>query len=156
MGFSRQEYWSGVPLPLLKSEKRNSMRLKTGDAVWPPFTEPALHHCKDALPLGFPPGSQGPISPSTVWERTLGIVVRFWYDDLRIICVPLKDKMLWFSFIFDIFWHYQLVELFLKCFPSHIALRIILYWYWVGLKPNKLFGQLHICRATLGSELVWV
>ena len=86
--------------PLLKSEKRNLMWLKTGDAVWSPFTEPALDHCKAALPPRFPPSSQGPISLSTVWERTLGIVVRrFWYDDLRIVCVPLKGKMLWFFFI---------------------------------------------------------
>ena len=97
----------GVQL-LLKSEKRNSMWLKTGDAVRPPFIEPAFHHCKAALPLGFPPGSQGPISLSTVWERTLGIVVRFWYDDLRIACVPLKYKMLWF---FSILIYFDIISL---------------------------------------------
>ena len=66
--------------PLLKSEKRNSMWLKTGDAVWSPFTEPALDHCKAALPPWFPPSCQGHISLSTVWERTLGIVVREDFD----------------------------------------------------------------------------
>ena len=56
MGFSRQEYWSGVPLPSLGELYRGSLKIKNRTIIWPRNPTPGHipgenHNSKRYVPL---------------------------------------------------------------------------------------------------------
>ena len=67
MGFSRQEYWSGVPLPSPHTTKENHYFLMLSSMMTSCFSV-KCHFCLISTTLGFPCGSAGKESTCNVGD----------------------------------------------------------------------------------------
>ena len=95
MGFSRQEYWSGVPLPspllLLECKSRESRNSWSNRQIWPWSTEWNKAKANRVLPRERPGHSKYPLP--TTQEKTLHMDITRWSILKSDWLYPVQPKM---------------------------------------------------------------